>query len=105
VAISAGAIIDAIDLNSIRALDSGSQTVSFTSLNSTTIPVTFTTSFSAAPNVQVNIASQAGPTGLWNCRAVSVTSTGFSIFLFYGANTSTTATWASVPVTWTAMSN
>jgi hypothetical protein len=82
---------------------SGTSTVSFTSLNFTTINITFTVPFTATPNVYCNIASGAGATSRWGVRAISVSTTGFQIFLFYSADATTTATWASVPVQWTAI--
>lgn len=85
-------------------IQSGSLSVSFTSLTSTTIPVTFPTAFGAGvtPNVMTNIASGSGTTSRWGSRAIGVTNTGFTLFLFRGDATDPAETWASIPVQWFA---
>ncbi|MEU2487019.1 H-type lectin domain-containing protein [Streptomyces sp. NPDC012617] len=77
------------------------ETFSFTNVTSFTRNITFTTPFAAPPHVTVNINSGAGPTARWGARAINVSTTGFTIFLFSGA-LGETGTWASVPVSWRA---
>jgi hypothetical protein len=72
--------------------------VSFTSLSSTTVNVTFTHPFSTAPVITTNINSGAGATAQWHSRAINITATGFQLFLF-GAGAST---WSNVAVQWMA---
>lgn len=72
--------------------------VSFTSLSSTTINITFDHTFALAPVIMVNINSGAGATAQWHGRAINITKTGFQLFLFGpGA-----ATWSNVAVQWAA---
>lgn len=78
----------------------GTASVSFTSLTSTFVSVSFGATFPAAPAVTTNIDSGSGPTALWGSRATSITTTGFSLYL-YSSNV-VAATWASIPVTWVA---
>lgn len=79
----------------------GSVSVSFTSVNTFTTPVNFGVTFAAAPRVVVYIASAAGATVGWDARAVSVTTTGFSLELRAGDGA--TDTWSGVPVVWIAI--
>lgn len=77
------------------------EAISFTNLTSYTRLITFTTPFATIPHVSVNIASGAGSTSRWGARAITVTPTGFTLFVFSG-ETGTTGTWAGVPVSWRA---
>lgn len=77
------------------------ETISFTNVTSFTRNITFTTPFTTVPHVSVNINSGAGPTARWGARAITVSTTGFTLFLFSGA-LGETGTWASVPVSWKA---
>ncbi|MFD5266760.1 hypothetical protein [Streptomyces sp. NPDC058335] len=77
--------------------------VSFTSLTSFTQTVTFPEAFPAVPTgVDTEIQSGAGPTARWDTRAITVTSTGFTLFCYVTDAASAAATWASVPVFWRA---
>ncbi|MGW4028261.1 H-type lectin domain-containing protein [Streptomyces sp. NPDC004838] len=81
----------------------GKALVSFTNLASYTMTVTFPKPFPSTPSVTVGIASAAGPTARWDARADTETATNFRLFVFSGDNPPMDATWANVPVTWTAV--
>jgi len=59
--------------------------------------VNFGVTFPAAPNVHINLDSQAGATSGWAGRAISRTTTGFTLFGFGSSNT------FSVSWNWTAI--
>lgn len=80
----------------------GRELVSFTSKSSTTQAVTFPIEFDDEPSVTVNIASGAAATAQWFARAITITTTGFTLFLFSGSETA--ATWSDITVTWIAKS-
>jgi len=82
-----------------RATQTGTGSVSVTAATSQSVIVTFATPFNSVPSVHVNIASGAGTTSGWNCRAIGLSTTGFTAF-FYGAST----TFAGIPFNWTAVS-
>lgn len=81
---------------------SNTESISFTSLTSFTLNVTFSRSFTNAPTVITNIASGAGVVAHWDSRAIGITNTGFQLFVF-AASGATASSWASVPVQWIAM--
>jgi hypothetical protein len=66
-------------------------------LTSFTTAVAFGVTFPAIPNVHVNLNGGAGATASWNERAISVSTTGFTIF-GYGPAASFTASYQ-----WTAI--
>lgn len=72
--------------------------VSFTSLSSTTVNVVFAHPFAANPNIMVNINSGSGSTSQWHARAINITKIGFQIFVF-GPSANT---WSGVVVQWSA---
>jgi hypothetical protein len=78
----------------------GTISLTFTSAVSFSSAVNFGATFTQPPVVAPNIDSGAGPTARWCARAISITTTGFSMFVF--AADGVAATWASVPVSWTA---
>jgi hypothetical protein len=78
----------------------GTVSMSFTTLNSSTASVSFGFTFPAAPRVLGNIDSGAGSTAGWVARPISITTTGFTMFVFQAAGT--TSTWAAIPVNWVA---
>ncbi|MFI7547200.1 hypothetical protein [Actinoplanes sp. NPDC049599] len=81
----------------------GTEIVSFTSLTSTTIAVAFGKTFTGTlPQVFTEINSGAGSAARWGSRAINITATGFTLFLFVTDAASAAATWASVPVGWRA---
>ena len=63
-------------------------------------PVTFPVPFPVAPVVIPNIDSGAAPTALCVARAISITTVGFTMFVFQTAGAP--VTWTNVPVSWTA---
>lgn len=80
----------------------GQLTVSFTSLSSYTLPVTFPVAFPVAPIMNVEIASGAGSTGRFEARAINVTSSGWTLFILLTDTAEGVDTWATIPVHWTA---
>lgn len=81
-----------------RNIDTGTVLMSFTAVTSATAAVTFDAPFPAAPMVATNIDSGAGATAQWSSRAISITTTGFTMFVFAAA----AGTWSNVPVSWSA---
>ncbi|MEH0470890.1 hypothetical protein QA943_18880 [Streptomyces sp. B21-097] len=81
----------------------GSVLVNFTSQTSWTQAVTFPQAFPSTPVAVVPaIASGAGPTARWGSRAISITPTGFTLFLFVTDLANSAATWTDIPVSWVA---
>jgi len=78
----------------------GALSMSFTTQSSATASVSFGFTFPAAPKVLGNIDSGAGSTAGWCARPISITTTGFTMFVFQAAGT--TSTWAAIPVNWVA---
>jgi hypothetical protein len=87
-----------------RIIQIGSVSVSFTSLQSTTINVTFPTPYPAGvtPFVWTNIATGDGNTARWGSRAITITNTGFTLFLFQNQTADGPKTWTNFPVNWMA---
>jgi hypothetical protein len=81
----------------------GLSTVSFTNKESFTVDITFPIAYSTAPRVFTNIAAGAGSTARWGSRAIEVTTSGFSLFLFSGD--ADTVSWSAIPVHWTAVAS
>ena len=77
--------------------DTGTVSMSFTTQTSSTSNVTFASAFASAPRVFCNINNGGAPTASWNSRAINVTTTGFTVFVF-----GPSATWSSVEVQWIA---
>lgn len=84
-----------------KALQVGTASVSFTSQTSFTQTVTFPTAFASTPVVMTNIHTGSGVAGHWSSRAISITPTGFSIFVYSDTGASA-ATWSAIPVQWMA---
>ena len=99
-AISAGSVILAADVGQFRQIQTGGTSISFTAQTANSTTITFPVAFAVAPNVATNITSGVAATSGWNCRAISVTPTGF-VFFSFGSS----ATWASVGVSWIAVAN
>lgn len=76
--------------------------VSFTTLDAATQAVNFGFTFPAEPNVHLNINTGTGEAARWHSRAISITTTGFTIFVF-ASEPGDTKTWVDVPVAWTAV--
>jgi len=77
--------------------------ISFTSLTSFTVAINFGVTITGTlPQVFTEISSGANVTARWDSRAIGVTATGFSLFLFITDAANPAVTWASVPVIWRA---
>lgn len=87
----------------LRPAQRGTEIISFTSQTSFTVSVVFPVAFSAMPVVTTNINSGDGSTARWGSRAISVSPTGFTLFLFRGDGTDPAATWSGISVQWMAM--
>lgn len=81
---------------------SGMASVSFTAQSSFTQAVTFPIPFAEPPQVFTNIASNNAVTARWGSRAISITETGFTLFVFEGDAADPAQTWVSIPVQWFA---
>ncbi|TDD98891.1 H-type lectin domain-containing protein [Jiangella asiatica] len=79
----------------------GIATVSFTSQTTHTQNVSFGRTFDAPPAVTTEIVSGSGATAQHHSRAISVTTTGFTLFIFN--STGSTTSWSNIPVSWQAM--
>lgn len=80
-------------------MQAGQALVTFVAQTGFTQAVVFDRPFPAAPAVSTNIASGAAATAQWHSRAISVTTTGFTIFVFTAG---IAASWTDVPVQWQA---
>ncbi|WP_406420911.1 hypothetical protein [Streptomyces sp. NBC_00842] len=80
----------------------GTVNVSFTNLTSYQQNVTFPEAFPVAPIMNAEIASGAGVTGRFEVRPISVTPTGFTLFILLTDTAEGPDTWASIPVHWVA---
>lgn len=76
-------------------------TTSWSVLDAVTISVTFTHAFTIAPQVETNISSGAAAVARWGSRATSITTTGFTFFLFAAVGGSTTSG-TNIPLSWVA---
>lgn len=80
----------------------GTELISFSSLDFTTVTVTFPIAFEFAPFVFANISTGAGSTARWMFRAYSPTTTNFVIYVAAGV-AGLNQTWSSIPCTWMAI--
>jgi hypothetical protein len=78
--------------------------ISFASAGTHTQAVTFPFAYTsgAIPTVVTNINSSASTTSKWTSRAISVTNTGFSIYLQKGNVGDPDTAWSNIPVQWAA---
>lgn len=76
----------------------GTALISVSAATSDLQAVSFTVPFDVAPNVHVNFNSAPGAAANWHCRAINITTTGFTIFSFGPSNT-----FSNVPIGWTAV--
>jgi len=76
----------------------GTVLISFTTLNAATAVVNFGFTFPAVPTVTTNIDSGAGATARWESRAITITTTGFTMFVYQSQ--ATTGTWVDIPVSY-----
>lgn len=79
----------------------GTVLVNFTAVGSFTTIVNFGFTFPTLPAVVTNIDSGAGPTARFETRAITLTTTSFTLFV-YTSVVGATATWVDVPVSWVA---
>lgn len=78
----------------------GSVEMSFASTNASTMVVNFGFTFPGVPTVMTNIDSGAGATARWETRAITILTTGFTLFAYQSQ--ATAGTWTDVPVSWIA---
>jgi hypothetical protein len=75
--------------------------ISFTALGVFNQAVNFGFTFPGAPTVVTNIETSGGSAARWKARAVSVSTTGFTLFLYVDPS-GATSTWSDIPVTYIA---
>lgn len=94
---------DLVDIRNHEYLrgENGQFLISFAPIATVTVTVLFADTFSAVPQVECNIDSIAGVTSLWHARAVTITTSQFTYFLFQGQGVAG-GTWTNIPVSWTA---
>lgn len=78
----------------------GTVLMNFTTLSSATSIVNFGFTFPGIPTIVTNIDSGSGTTSRWESRAISATTTGFTMFVYQSQ--ATTGTWVDIPVSWVA---
>lgn len=78
--------------------ESGAHSFSFVSQTSATAVINFTTAFAVPPQITTNINSGVGATAQWGSRAISISTTGFTLFVFGPS----AVTWSGVEVDWAA---
>jgi len=79
----------------------GTASISFTTLSAFTAVVNYGFTFPSVPTVMTNIDSGVGATSRWESRAISATTTNFTLFLYQ--SNAVTNTWTDIPVSWTAL--
>lgn len=78
----------------------GSVEMSFSSTNASTMIVNFGFTFPGVPTVVTNVDSGAGATARWETRAITINTTGFTLFAYQSQ--ATAGTWVDIPVSWIA---
>lgn len=101
---SFNSLVQIFDRVEAENLQSGVQSVSFVALSQTTVAVSFPTAYpvGTVPAVMTNIDSGAAATVRWGSRAINVTNTGFTLFVFKGDAADPAQTWANINVRWWA---
>lgn len=89
------------ELHGVMRGETGVVSISFVAATGTTVAVTFARPFAVAPRVFTNINTGPASTNNYSSRAISITTTGFTMYVFNPAGLATT--WAGVPVGWTAL--
>jgi hypothetical protein len=79
----------------------GSVSFTFVTQNAATAVVNFGFTFPAIPKVVTNIDTGVGSTARWESRAITVTTTGFTMFVYQSQ--ATNGSWTDVPVNWIAV--
>lgn len=77
---------------------SGRESITFTTQTTFTQVVTFARPFTSTPRVFTNITSGSGTTSGWGSRAIAISTTQFTLFVF-GSSTS----WTNIGVDWLAV--
>lgn len=102
--ISANTIALAANSTSITNLQNwtrrGSTLVNFAALSSFTAIVNFGFTFPGIPTVMTNIDVGSAATARWETRAITTTTTGFTLFAYQSQAVS--GSWVDVPVSWIA---
>lgn len=78
----------------------GTVSVTFAALSATTVVVNFGFTFPTAPTVVTNIDSGSGSTARWETRAITITTTGFTLFAYQSQ--AVAGSWTDIPVSWIA---
>jgi hypothetical protein len=78
----------------------GTVLINFTALNASTAIVNFGFTFPGTPTITTNIDTGVGATARWESRAISATTTGFTMFVYQSQ--ATAGTWVDIPVSWVA---
>lgn len=100
-AIVPGAPARAADIAAMQ--QAGTELITFSTLDSFTTTVTFPTAFTATPVMPApNINTGAGAAGRWDARAINITNTGFTLWVFSNAS-GATSSWSNIPVQWLAV--
>ena len=86
----------------LRPSQRNTELVSFVAQTSFTVNVVFPQAFTVIPSVVTNINSGDGTTARWDSRAISISTTGFTLFLYRGVGTDPAQTWVNIPVSWIA---
>jgi hypothetical protein len=78
----------------------GAVTMTFASSVSATTAVNFGFTFPGVPTVMTNIDSGSGSTSRWESRAITVTTTGFTMFVYQSQ--AIASAWTDIPVNYVA---
>lgn len=84
--------------SSTLQFQAGAVDVSVVAATSASVALLFLRPFAQVPSVSTNISSGAGGIALWQSRAIGVTTTGFTVFVY----TTGGAITGTVPVQWQA---
>lgn len=76
----------------------GTVLMSFSSVVSATAAVNFGFTFPGVPTVSTNIDTGTGSTARWESRAISITTTGFTMFVYQSQ--ALTGSWTDIPVSY-----
>lgn len=77
----------------LLAQETGTVTTGPSSAASFTTDVSFTGTFASPPQVFINLPSGSGTTAKWHGRAISITTTGFTLFGFGDSSTTFSSAW------------
>lgn len=102
------AALEAVDVNTAASITNltnwtrrGTIAITFASAVSATAVVNFGFTFPATPTVVTNIDSGAGATARWESRAISITTTGFTMFVYQSQ--AIAVAWTDIPVSYIAL--